>query len=189
MNPKLVLASNSPRRKEIMEMLPWGFIVDAVETDEKMDDLLSVEENLEALAYQKALPIAEKYPDAIVIGGDTIVLADGKILGKPKDEEDAKAMLELISTHVHYVYTGVCILCKERDIDIRFIEKTAVYMTPMNEDEIADYVASGEPFGKAGSYAIQGKGGVHVAKIDGDFYNVVGLPLNHLYKELKAIIK
>lgn len=188
MEPILVLASNSPRRKEIMEMLPWDFIVEAVETDESMDETLNIEHNLKTLAYRKALPIALKYPDAVVIGGDTVVLADGDILGKPKDEEDAKEMLRLISHHPHDVYTGVCILCRNRSIDIRFIEKTAVHMSPMDEDEIESYVKSGEPFGKAGSYAIQGKGGVHVKKIDGDYYNVVGLPLNHLYKELKTIM-
>lgn len=188
MQPKLILASNSPRRKEIMEMLPWDFFVEAMETDEKIDENESVEENLKNIAYQKAVCISRKYPEAIVVGGDTIVLVQGEILGKPKNEEDAKNMLRSISTRTHYVYTGVCILCKDRDIDIRFIGKTTVYMTPMSEKEIEEYVASGEPFGKAGSYAIQGKGGVHVEKIEGDYYNVVGLPLNRLYQELKMIM-
>lgn len=188
MQRRLILASNSPRRKEIMEMLPWDFEVEAMETDETMDADLSLEENLKHLAYQKAIAISKKYPDAIVVGGDTVVSVENKILGKPKDAEDAKEMLRLISRHPHYVYTGVCILCKAKETDIRFIGKTAVYMSKMSEDEIEQYVASGEPFGKAGSYAIQGKGGVHVERMDGDYYNVVGLPLNHLYKELKKVM-
>lgn len=188
MQPKLILASNSPRRKEIMEMLPWDFVVEAMETDEKIDENETVEENLKNIAYQKAVGISQKYPEAIIVGGDTVVLAQGEILGKPENEEDAKNMLRSISSHTHHVYTGVCILCKDRGIDIRFIGKTTVYMTPMDESEIEEYVASGEPFGKAGSYAIQGKGGVHVKRIEGDYYNVVGLPLNQLYRELKNIM-
>ncbi len=189
MQPNIILASNSPRRKEIMEMLPWDFFVEVEEVDETMDSSLSLDENLMMLAYIKAEQIADRYPDKIVIGGDTIVHVDGQVLGKPTDEEDAANMLKLISSHLHVVCTGVCILCRENNIDIRFVEKTDVTMTPMSEAEIARYIRDGEPFGKAGSYAIQGKGGVYVEKIDGCYYNVVGLPLNRLYKELKKIIE
>ena len=184
---KIVLASKSPRRKEIMEMLPWAFEIDAVDTDEHMNGNQSLEENLHQLAYNKAKPIAEKYPEALVIGSDTIVYADDEILGKPKDAADAKRMLKIISTHAHYVYTGVCILNLEENICVQFSECTKVHMTPMNDAEIDYYVEEGEPFGKAGAYAIQGKGGVYVEKIEGDFYNVMGLPLNRLYKELRKL--
>ena len=185
---KIYLASKSPRRSEIMEMLPWEYQVEAIDTDETMDQSKSLVENLHILAYTKALPIAEKYPDSVVIGADTIVSVKDEVLGKPKDIEDAKRMLRLISSNVHSVYTGVSIVCLSRGIDIRFAEKTEVYMTPMGEDEIEYYIKEGEPFGKAGAYAIQGKGGVYVERINGDFYNVMGLPLNRLYKELKQII-
>lgn len=188
MNSKIILASNSPRRKEIMEMLPWSFSVDAVETDETMDKNIPLEENLKNLAYQKAEKISDKYPDKIVIGADTIVFAGGKILGKPTDEKDAREMLRLISSEEHYVYTGVCILKKDSSVDIRFVEKTAITMTKMSESDIDEYISYGEYIGKAGSYAIQGKGGIYVEKIDGDFYNVVGLPLNRLYRNLKEIV-
>lgn len=186
---KIVLASKSPRRKEIMEMLPWNFEIDAIDTKESMDDAKSLIENLHMLAYNKAKPVADKHPDSIVIGSDTIVYANNEILGKPKDKADAKRMLKLISTNAHYVYTGVCILNIEENIDIRFSECTEVYMTPMTDEEIDYYIEEGEPFGKAGAYAIQGKGGVYVEKIIGDFYNVMGLPLNRIYKELKKLMK
>ena len=186
---KIVLASKSPRRKEIMEMLPWDFDIDAIDTDESMDAHQSLEENLHQLAYNKAKPIAEKYPEALVIGSDTVVYANKEILGKPKDAADAKRMLKMISTNVHYVYTGVCILNLGENICIQFSECTEVHMTPMSNAEIDYYIEAGEPFGKAGAYAIQGKGGVYVEKIVGDFYNVMGLPLNKLYKELKQLEK
>ena len=189
MEPKIVLASNSPRRREIMEMLPWDFFVEVEEVDETMDESLSLEENLLYLAYKKAERVADRYRDKFVVGGDTIVLVEGKVLGKPRDAEDAKAMLRLISSHTHSVWTGVCVLSGARNLDIRFVEKTDVMMTPMSEREIERYVRDGEPFGKAGSYAIQGKGGVYVEKIDGCYYNVVGLPLNRLYRELRAVIE
>lgn len=184
---KIILASKSPRRREIMEMLPWDFEIDAVDTDETMDPSKSLEENLHSLSYNKALPIAKKFPDSLVIGSDTIVYAAGEILGKPQDAEDARRMLRLISSHPHYVYTGVCLLNLAKKIDIRFTECTEVAMTPMTDAEIEYYIKEGEPFGKAGAYAIQGKGGVYVEKINGDFYNVMGLPLNRLYKELKKL--
>ncbi len=188
MNTKIILASKSPRRQELMEMLPWAFEIEALDVDEQMDENRSVDENLMVLAHRKAIEIAHKYPDAIVIGGDTIVLADGRILGKPENLDDAKAMLRTISKEPHHVYTGICILCENRKLDIRFVEKTEVVMTPLTEQEIESYIADGEPFGKAGAYAIQGAGGVFVEKINGDFFNVVGLPVNRLYRELKKIL-
>lgn len=187
MNQLLVLASNSPRRKEIMEMLPWDFTVDAKDTEEVFDPAKTLDENLMELAYQKAKVVAGNHEDQVIIGGDTIVLVDGEVLGKPKDEADAKRMLHLISHDVHYVCTGVCILHEKSGTNIQFVEKTAIHMTPMSQSEIDEYVNTGEPFGKAGSYAIQGKGGVYVEGIHGDYYNVVGLPLNRLYKELKSL--
>lgn len=182
---KLILASKSPRRSEIMEMLPWEFTVDAADIEEQMDASCTLEDNLRELTYQKALPIAERYPDHIVVGADTIVLAEDEILGKPKDEADARRMLHLISHKPHEAYTGVCLLCLETGERIHFCECTRVVMTPMSEAEIDRYIAGGEPFGKAGAYAIQGTGGVFVERIEGDFYNVMGLPLNRLYQELK----
>lgn len=184
---KIVLASKSPRRKEIMELTPWEFEVDAVDIDETMDKNLGLVENLMNLAQKKAQPIANKYPDSIVIGSDTIVCVDDEILGKPKDESEARSMLQMLSGREHSVFTGVSIQIINRDVKITLCEETKVYFKNLTESEISWYIKSGEPFGKAGSYGIQGKAGLFVEKIDGDYYNVVGLPLNKLYEELNKL--
>ena len=125
--------------------------------------------------------------DAWILGADTVVVYDQKILGKPKDAEDAKRMLCMLQDKKHQVYTGVCIWKKENGTeDVRcFFEKTDVVFYPMTEEEIDQYVATGEPMDKAGSYGIQGVGGLYVREIHGDYNNVVGLPIARLYHELK----
>ena len=185
---KIILASKSPRRKEIMDMLMWDYSVVTKDTDESMDEQLSLDENLKNLAYKKAFSVAKEHKTSIVIGADTIVYAEGKILGKPHDEEDARKMLKIISSAPHYVCTGVCILNLDRGIDIRFVEKTSIVMSKMTSEEIDWYINTNEWEGKAGAYAIQGKGGIFIKEVCGDFYNVVGLPVNRVYRELKTVL-
>lgn len=128
--------------------------------------------------------------DILVIGADTVVAYDGKILGKPKDEEDAKRMLSMLAGNTHSVFTGVTLVLIDksgRAGELVFFEKTDVTMHPMTETEIERYVASGEPLDKAGAYGIQGKCAIYIEKIHGDYNNVVGLPITRIYQELKKI--
>lgn len=184
----IILASKSPRRKEIMDMLMWEYEIITENIEETIDDKLSLEENIMNLAFKKANVVAIKNKNDYVIGADTIVYANNKILGKPKNDEDSRYMLRLISSEPHYVYTGVSILNISKGIDIRFFEKTKIVMSEMTEEEIDWYIKTREGFGKAGSYAIQGKGGIFIKEIEGDYYNVMGLPINRLYRELKNIM-
>ena len=138
------------------------------------------------LAEQKCFNVADKFDDEyIVIGADTVVAADEKILGKPKDEDEAKKMLRFLSGRCHSVYTGVCVMQKSVKKAVTFFEKTDVYFYDLSDEEINRYVATGEPMDKAGAYGIQEKGGLFVKKTVGDFNNVVGLPAGKLFKILK----
>ena len=184
---RIILASASPRRRELLSQLGVEFEVCPSQGEEKITEHLP-ELAVMQLAQQKAADIAGKTEgDAWMLGADTIVVYDQKILGKPKDEEDAKRMLGMLQNHRHQVYTGVCIWKKENGSEeIRcFYEKTDVVFYPMTEEEIAKYVATGEPMDKAGSYGIQGIGGLYVREIHGDYNNVVGLPIARLYHELQ----
>lgn len=127
--------------------------------------------------------------DAVIIGADTIVAKGNKVLGKPKDAEDAHQMLAMLQGEKHQVYTGVTLLQKKGDEKIirSFHERTDVFMTSMSDQEIEAYIATGEPFDKAGSYGIQGRAGIFVERIEGDYYNVVGLPISRLCRELKSL--
>ena len=128
--------------------------------------------------------------DFLVIGADTIVYNDGKVLGKPKDEEDAKMMIRSLAGKKHQVYTGVCLISNENaDLSIqKFYSMTDVYVDDISDKEIAEYVATGDPLDKAGSYGIQGVFSKHIRKIDGDYFNVVGLPVNEIYKHLDGLL-
>lgn len=183
----IVLASSSPRRKEILALTPWEFIVDSVETQEIIDPNLDIEENLKKLAIEKALPIAKKHPKALVIGSDTIVSINGEILGKPKSVEDAKLMLRLLSGNFHQVFTGVAILEGDNVVS-SFCEKSTVEFKALTEEEIDWYVSTKEPMDKAGSYGIQGHGGMFVKGIQGDYFNIMGLPLNKVFEQLYNLV-
>lgn len=180
----IILASSSPRRKELMSFLNREFTIITKEVEEKIDEQIEPYENVKALALKKAVAVAADYQDNFVIGCDTIVSIENKIMGKPKDKEDAKNTLRYLSGKEHCVYTGVAIICKKKNIEVSFFETTKVRMKKLTEEEIDSYIATGEPLDKAGSYAIQGKGAIYIEAIDGDYYNVVGLPLCRLYKEL-----
>lgn len=199
---QIILASGSPRRKELLEQIGLEFEICPAKGEEIITKSIPEEVVME-LSKQKAEEIAAGVAafgeqnreittpsDILVIGADTVVAYDGKILGKPKDEADAKAMLTMLSGNTHSVFTGVTLVLIDKEGkagEIVFYEKTDVTMHPMTEAEIERYVASGEPMDKAGSYAIQGKCAIHIEKITGDYNNVVGLPIARIYQELKKV--
>lgn len=186
---KLILASASPRRKELLSMIRANFTCQPSSREEVITKNKPGDVVLE-LAYQKAVDVAASQDDeSVTIAADTIVVYKNEIMGKPTDEEDAFRMLKLLQGSKHYVYTGLVILVKEKGKNkIKdFAQKTSVYMWPMSDKEIKEYISTGEPMDKAGAYGIQGKAGLYIKKINGDYNNVVGLPLSRLYKELKSL--
>lgn len=199
---QIILASASPRRKDLLDQIGLEFEICPAKgeeiTTESRPDAVVLE-----LSRQKAEEVAagvltynEQHPDLatpqdiLVIGADTVVAYEDEILGKPKDEKDAKRMLSLLQGNTHSVYTGITLVFIDksgRTGEHRFYEKTDVTMYPMSEEEIDRYIASGEPMDKAGSYGIQGRCAIYVKKIKGDYNNVVGLPVARLYQELKRV--
>ncbi len=180
----LILASSSPRRKELLENLQLKFEVSSSDVDETFEPGMLPENVVMELAARKAESVARKNPAAFVIGSDTIVFADGLILGKPDGRRDAYDMLTRLSGRVHSVYTGVSIITPQKS-KVKFYEKTDVEFWELTDDEKSAYIESGEPFDKAGSYGIQGLGATLVKRIDGDYFAVVGLPLSRTARELK----
>ncbi len=181
----LILASKSPRRKELLSIITSDFEIIPAVGEENADPALSPDIFVQELAKQKALEIAASHPDDVVIGSDTVVAAKGEILGKPKDKDDAFRMLSLLSGTSHSVFTGVA-LVKNGEI-LSFTEETKVKFFPLTQKEIDDYIATGEPFDKAGAYGIQELGALLVEGIDGDYYNVMGLPTGRLYRLMKRL--
>lgn len=170
----LILASASPRRKEILSGLGYEFEVCPADADESVDEGTPVSVVAEILARKKALAVLDKNQDAVVIGSDTVVAVDDKILGKPKNEADAEEMLRMLSGKTHQVYTGLCVCSKYKIRSL--VSKTDVSFYTLSDETIKSYVKTKEPMDKAGAYGIQGKGSVLVKKIDGDFFSVMGLP-------------
>ena len=183
MTHKLVLASASPRRQELLRLLTDDFIICPADADETLPKNLPPEQQIETLALRKAEDVFAKMPDCIVIGADTMVFLDGKPLGKPVDAADAKRMLRLLSGRSHCVITGLAVLSPEgRQIRHRM---TDVHFRELTDAEIERYIATGEPMDKAGAYGIQKYGAVFVDGIQGDYFNIVGLPVELLYCMLK----
>ena len=185
----LILASSSPRRREILTLtgLPFEVLTPSVEEGEipLTDPDIYVEE-LSLIKCRAGLrEAAEAHTQALVIGADTIVCHNGHILGKPLDEEDAFDMLRQLSGDTHYVFTGVTVGDLASGQTETFHEKTEVIFYDLSDQEILDYIRTGEPLDKAGSYGIQGRGACLVRMIRGDYYNVVGLPVGHLMQVLK----
>lgn len=180
---KFILASASPRRKEILDTVGYKFDIIPSESEEKIKDGLSPKDTVEALAYQKALDVYAAHPDCVVLGADTIVVFDGEILGKPRDKEDAKRMLKMLSGQTHEVRTGYCVL--GGNMEIVLSECTLVTFFELSDEEIENYINTGEPMDKAGAYGIQGKGALLVRSILGDYFNVVGLPVANVSRCLK----
>lgn len=180
---KLILASGSPRRRELLEKLNIPFEVIVSDCDETLPEGIPADAAAELLAVRKAKAVADKHPEAVVIGADTTVLLDGEILGKPQDEADCKRMLRALSGRMHEVVTGVAIFWEGHTAS--FSDTTQVQFYPLADAEIDAYAASGEPYDKAGAYGIQGQGALLVAGIHGDYFNVVGLPISRLARQLK----
>lgn len=187
---KIILASQSPRRKKLLEQLSLQFkvIPSSVNENVKETDPVKLVENL---AFQKACDVSKTNPDSLTIGSDTVVVYNDKILGKPENRDQASKMLNELSGKQHFVYTGVALIETDHQSSIvnslNFSEATKVYFSKLTQSEIDAYIESGSPFDKAGSYGIQDDwGAVFVKRIEGDFYNVVGLPINRLYSELKT---
>ncbi len=184
---KIVLASGSPRRRELLNAVGvTDFEVCPAKGEEKAADNLPPQEIVKCLSCAKAQEVAANYgEDTVIIAADTIVWADGRVFGKPKNEDDAFAMLRTLSGKSHEVYTGISVICNGRTISEA--ECTSVRFRNLSDDEIRAYIATGEPMDKAGAYGIQGRASLMVEKIDGDYFNVVGLPLCRLGQMLKTI--
>ncbi|KLV24514.1 septum formation protein Maf [Niallia circulans] len=180
----LILASSSPRRKELLEELQIPFVISSSNVDESFDPSISPNEIVMELARRKveAIYADEQYP--FILGADTVVYLNGAILGKPASPEEAFRMLRELSGKTHSVYTGVAIMAN--GICSTFYEKTDVLFWELTDDEIHDYLDTGEPFDKAGAYGIQGVGRTLVKEIKGDYFTVVGLPISRTVRELKA---
>ncbi len=181
----IVLASASPRRRELLSHFPIEFTVDPAEGPEDPPAGAGPADTVMALAAAKAAEVAARRPDALVIAADTIVELDGTILGKPADRADAVRMLRALSGREHRVYTGVAVTRAGKTL--REAEMTTVFFRPMTDREIDAYIDSGEPMDKAGAYGYQGLAGLFIHKIEGDYFNVVGLPLCRLGRMLASM--
>lgn len=188
MKNKIILASKSPRRKEILRNLKISYEERNSNFDE--EDLCATIEDpvllVKTLAYEKAKGVISKTDeDFIYLGADTVVVYEGNILGKPRNELEAANFLSLLSGKMHYVYTGIALLRPALDQIFCDFEETKVFMRDLSKDEINDYIKTNEPMDKAGAYAIQGIGSVFIDRIDGDYFNVVGLPIPKLMEGFK----
>ena len=184
----MILASSSPRRKELLQRLDYPFDIILPDVDES---ILALDSNPEkyctTLAEMKAINISQKYPHKLVIGADTIVVLGGQILNKPDDRVQAENMLSMLSGQTHQVYTGVCLKRMENNLYHTFSEITMVTFRTLEEEDILHYIKTCPPYDKAGSYGIQDWSAVYVKNILGCYDNVVGFPLSRFYNELKKI--
>lgn len=180
---EIILASKSPRRRQLLKLCGVDFSVREADIDETLDESVSKVEAIEKLAMHKAKTVWNHHPDALIIGADTIVLIDDEVLGKPMDAEDAKSMLRKLSGRTHKVITGVCLMDKSKVKT--FSSVVEVDFCILDENEIDGYVNSGEPMDKAGAYGIQGLAAPFVSSIRGDYYAVMGLPVSKVYEHLK----
>ena len=178
----IILASSSPRRRELLSMIGLNYVIETSGEEEVQPHGLPPAEFVKTLALQKAQPVADLHPGDCVIGADTIVYLEGDILGKPHTPDVAKAYLSRMQGKKHVVFTGVAVL-KNGKVDVRHCETTVTF-APMTEREIDAYVATGEPLDKAGAYGVQGPGGIFVERVEGNYFNVIGLPLPMLYSML-----
>lgn len=184
---KVILASASPRRKELLASVFDEFDCIPSEVDETIPEGIPAEQSAEFLAVRKAAHIAKDNADSLVIGCDTIVVFNNTVYGKPSDENDAKRMLTELSGNIHKVITGVCLFYKGKSLS--FSETTEVELYPLADDEIESYIRTGSPMDKAGAYGIQDKGFLPEKKICGDYFNVVGLPTARLKREAERFLR
>ena len=183
----MILASQSPRRKELLSLITSGFEIIPANGEEVLPEGITPENAVLLLSEQKAEEIFARRKSEVIVAADTVVSIDGEILGKPRDEADAFSMLKTLSGRVHSVFTGVCVIFADGS-KTTFAERTEVEFYPLSDGEIRDYIATGEPMDKAGAYGIQDKGALIVKKINGDYYNVMGLPVGRLSRVLKGKI-
>ena len=183
---KIILASQSPRRKQLLQMLNISFDVMPADIDEQINPNNDLVKEIEKLSYQKAYHVFKDNKDALVIGSDTIVKINNEVLGKPKDYYQAKEMLEKLSNETHEVVTGCTIIVDDKIETFSSIAKVTFYQ--LSDQEIDDYIKTNEPMDKAGAYAIQGLGAKFVKSIEGDFYTIMGLPIAQLYQRLKKYL-
>jgi len=182
----MILASKSPRRKEILAQL--GFQLQIKSKDiEEISDKVDIVEQIKDISLKKVMAVAVENPKEFVVGADTVVVIDGKILGKPKSEIDAKKMLKSLSGKSHEVITAYTLINLEKNIKITNSVQSTVYFKKISDEEVEWYIKSGEPMDKAGAYGIQGLGSIFVDKIDGDFFAIMGFPINHFIKTLNNL--
>jgi len=182
---KIILASQSPRRKQLLEQIGLKFEIDPGNYEEDMTLKMEPNKLAEFLSLGKAKDVAGRHKDSIIISADTIVAVDNEVFGKPKTPEKAKYMLRKLSDRPHSVITGFTIIDTKTNKQISKSIETKVYFKNLSEQEIDSYIATGEPLDKGGGYAIQGKAALFVEKIEGDYFNIVGLPILALAEELR----
>lgn len=182
---KIVLGSKSARRKELLELIGYDFYVDFVELDEIVKEYKNPKDYVMQVVARKAQAVSAKHPNEIILCADTIVVVDDQILNKPANISEAREMIKLINNRKHLVMTAVYL--KYLDYINSFVQKTIVEIDKMSDEDIENYIKTSEPFDKAGGYAIQGLFAKHIKKINGDYYNVMGLPINRLNNEIKKI--
>ncbi|MGL4652394.1 MAG: Maf family protein [Cetobacterium sp.] len=182
----MILASKSPRRKEILEGLGFQLKIKTKDIEE-ISNKESVVDQIKDISRKKVIAVAEENRDEYVVGADTVVEIDGIILGKPQNENDAKKMLKSLSGRDHRVITAYSIINLQKNIDITNSVESRVYFKNISEEEIKWYIDSREPMDKAGAYGIQGLGSIFVDKIDGDFFAIMGFPINHFIKTLNNL--
>jgi septum formation protein len=186
----IILASKSPRRKEIIAGMGLNFSVEPANIGDEnrfFEETGDIEAAIIALAQAKNKPVAEKFPDLPVLSADTIVVINGKVLGKPKDRDDAKKILNMLSGKKHSVFTAVNLVCKNSGFDETILEKTDVWFREIDDFELEEYLDTANYLDKAGAYGIQDKGLYFVEKIDGCYSNVVGLPISAVITLLKSL--
>lgn len=181
----IILASQSPRRRELMLLLNLPFSSENPQIEEELDPSLSLVKAIEKIAIDKAQDVFQRHPHSIVIGSDTVVVIDDVVLGKPKDDEDAIRMLELLSGKTHKVITGVCMISDQEKVVFHSISKVTFY--PLTDAMIKSYVASSLPLDKAGAYGIQDRGALFIKSISGDYYTIMGLPIAEVNRRLRLM--
>ena len=188
---QIILASASKRRQDLLKMINLDYKVIVSDEEEVVDKSLTVLENCQNISYQKALNVLKKVKeDSIIISCDTVVCKDNELIGKPKDKLDATSMLKKLSGTSHIVYSCLTVLkVKNQEIieEYKEVGEGLVYVDSLSNEEIEDWINKGNPYNKAGGYAIQEEFGKYVTQIEGDFYSIVGLPLNKLYQILKKV--
>jgi septum formation protein len=187
MQRKIVLASKSERRKMLLQQINLDFEIRESEYEEDMSAMSDPCELAKFLALGKAQDVAKHYDDAIIIGADTFVFYEGKFIGKPKDKEDAKIILTNFSGNTHNIVTGLAIIDTKNNLIVSDYDEARVTFRKLSPEEIDDYIATGEPMDKAGAYGLMHRAAVLIEKVDGDFYSVIGLPLNKLHVALKKM--